>query len=516
MSPDPSGADGQRPGRRRETGVTGPQSREDGPSSRRLIVAANRGPVSFSTGVAGEPVVKRGMGGLVSALNELFRRRRGTWVAAAQSDEERRLAAEGRAVEVDLEGVPYSVRYVGLDPSDYHRYYNVIANPLLWFVQHYLWDPGLHPALTEEHHEAWESYLSVGEAFAEGVVAEIDGDGRDALVMLHDYHLYTVAPRIRERTPRALLHHFVHIPWPQSDYWRVLPAPMRTAVFEGLLGNDIVAFHTERYARNFLEGCADVLDVGVDRRRAMVDLGDRRVWVRWYPVSIRPETLRRSTRSEEVARESRELQARRPECLLLRVDRLDPSKNVVRGFQAFDLFLERHPEFHRRVTFLALLQPSRQDVRQYADYRDATLRVVERLNERHGDGDWTPVDLRLQDNFPATLAAYGDYDALLVNPVFDGMNLVAKEGCAVNRRDGVLILSENAGAFAELGAFALPVSPFDLNGQAEAIHAALTMPADERRFRAARLRDVVDHNDVERWIGAQLADVARWEERSDL
>jgi trehalose 6-phosphate synthase len=516
MSPDFIGAHGERSDTRRDAGAVRGPSQEGGRDRRRLVVAANRGPVTFGTDAAGEPTVRRGMGGLVSALNELFRRRRGTWVAAAQNDEERRLAGRSRAVEVDLDGVPYSVRYVGLDPADYQRYYSVIANPLLWFVQHYLWDPGVRPALTDEEHLAWESYLTVGRAFADEILVELDGDGGDALVMLHDYHLYTVAPRVRANAPRALLHHFVHIPWPQSDYWRVLPEAMRTAVFEGLLGNDIVAFHTERYARSFLDGCADVLDLPVDRRRATVQIGGREVWVRWYPVSIRPETLRRSARSDEVAREHRELQERRPELLLLRVDRLDPSKNVVRGFQAYDLFLERHPEYRGRVTFLALLQPSRQDVREYAEYRDRTLAVVERINARYGDEDWTPVDLRLQDDFRATLAAYGDYDALLVNAVFDGMNLVAKEGCVVNRRDGVLILSENAGAFAELGALAVPVSPFDLVGQAEAIHTALAMPAAERRFRAARLREIVEHNDVERWIGAQLADVARREDGAGL
>lgn len=481
---------------------------ERSPIDRRLIVAANRGPVSFHRDSSGEATVSRGLGGLVSALNELFRQHPGTWVAAAMSEEERRLAEQARAVDVDLAGVSYAVRYVGLDRESYDRYYNVVANPLLWFVQHYLWDLARHPDITAVEHAAWDGYVAVDRAFADTIADEIGGDGRDALVMLHDYHLYTVAPEVRSRAPNVLLHHFVHIPWPQSDYWRVLPRRMRTAVFEGLLGNDIVAFHTERYARSFLDGCSDVLGLPVDYRRGVVEAGEREVWVRWYPVSIQPETLRRAMSADEVAVRERSLLADRRELLVLRVDRLDPSKNIARGFRAFDIFLQRHPEFARRVTFLALLQPSREDVPEYVACREDVLRVAEEVNARHGRGDWWPIDVRLQDDFATTLAAYRQYDALLVNAIFDGMNLVAKEGCVVNQRDGVLILSENTGAYGELGAFALGVSPFDLEEQAEALFQALTMSAEERRTRAMGLNDVVQHNSVERWIEAQLADVA--------
>lgn len=499
--------------RRGREGRCGPGTlgRSDGadtrPSQRRLIVAANRGPVSFHRDSSGQTVVTRGLGGLVSALNELFRRRRGTWVAAAMSDEEVRLAGEGAAVEVDLDGVPYEVRYVRIDREVYRRYYGVIANPLLWFIQHHLWDLAWHPDITSDEYAAWESYLEVCRAFGDAVIDEIGGDGRDALVMLHDYHLYTAAPHIRRRAPRTFLHHFVHIPWPQSDSWRVLPGRIRAAVYEGLLGNDVVAFHTGRYARNFLDGCADVLGLPVDHRRGVVEVGDREVWVRSYPVSIDPESLRRATRSERVAVQEAALVGSRREFLLLRVDRLDLSKNVIRGFRAFDLFLRRHPEFARRVTFLALLQPSREDVAEYVAYREQALRVAEDVNTRHGRDDWWPIDVRVQDDFATTLAAYRQYDALLVNAVYDGMNLVAKEGCVVNQRDGVLILSENTGAYAELGAFALGVNPFDLEEQAEAIYRAFTMPADERRTLFLGLNDVVQHNTVERWISAQLADV---------
>ena len=477
-------------------------------AERRLIVAANRGPVSFHADPSGEPVVTRGMGGLVSVLGALFRRRRGTWVAAAQGEEEARLAEAGHAVEVTLEGVPYRVRYVTADRETYIRYYTIVANPMLWFVQHYLWDLAWHPDIRVGEMEAWRAgYLPMNQRFADAVVDEVGADGADALVMLHDYHLYTVAPAVRDRCPRSFITQFIHIPWPQSDYWRILPREIRAAVFGGLLANDIVAFHTAHYARNFLQGCSDVMDLPVDYEARTVKVGDRLVWVRAYPVSIDPATLRRAAGAARVKAEEKELLAHRREYLLVRVDRLDPSKNIVRGFHAFDRFLELHPEFKERVTFLALLQPSREDVEEYVLYRERVMRAVEHINTRHGTTSWMPIDLRIQDNFPATLAAYRNYDALLVNAIFDGMNLVAKEGAIVNRQGGVLILSENTGAYEELGVHALSVNPFDIEEQAGAIFTALTMPDDESWDRLRAIREVVEHNSVERWIGEQLKDI---------
>ncbi len=244
-------------------------------AGRRLVVAANRGPVSFHSDPSGEPVVTRGPGGLVSVLTQMLRAYPGTWVAAAQGEEEERLAAAGRSVDVTLEGVVYRVRYVAPDHETYHRYYNIVANPMLWFIQHYLWDLGRHPDISINEITAWRTgYVPVNRMFAEAIVDELgrggDADGTAApaqLVFLHDYQLYLVAPDVRAAAPQAFLQQFVHIPWPQSDYWRVLPEELRTAIFRGLLGNDIVAFHTGHCVANFLTGCADLLDASGRPRR---------------------------------------------------------------------------------------------------------------------------------------------------------------------------------------------------------------------------------------------------------
>jgi trehalose 6-phosphate synthase len=448
---------------------------------------------------------------LVTVLTEVLRKHKGTWVAAALGDEETKLAAQGRSLEVKLDEVPYRVRYVEISPDAYDKYYNIVANPMLWFIQHYLWDLGRHPDIGRNELDAWDQgYLPVNELFAAAVIDELRG-GAPALVMLHDYHLYCVAPRVRAALPHAFIQQFVHIPWPQSDAWLVLPKRLRDQVFEGLLGNDIVAFHTRHSVRNFLHGCSDLLDLPVDMERCVVSPGSNEVWVRAYPVSIDSKAIRTAATAERVAAEERQLLERRREHLLLRVDRLDPSKNVIRGFLAFDHFLDQHPEFKERITFLALLQPSREDVEEYVTYREHVVRAVEQINTKHGNTDWMPIDLRVQDNFPQTLAAYRHYDALLVNAIFDGMNLVAKEGSVVNTRDGVLILSENTGASEELGSFAVTVNPFDIEAQAVAIHEALTMSAEHRRDRAANLRNVVSTNSVEKWVNAQMADIAdKW------
>ena len=262
------------------------------------------------------------------------------------------------------------------------------------------------------------------------------------------------------------------------------PGTGATQIFNGLLSNDIIGFHTSSYVHNFLDCCRELVGCEVDYRNEVVHYGDREIWIRAYPLGIDAERLRRVAATEEVADYERELLARRREHLIIRVDRADLSKNVLRGFTSFDQFLTDHPEFHERVTFIAHLQPSRQDVAEYQEYLERIEALVAVVNHRHGTTDWMPIDLRIYENFHEAVARYKHFDLLMVNSLFDGMNLVAKEAPAVNTRDGVLMLSENTGAHEELGECALSVNPFDIEEQAEAIHRALTMDADRARASA--------------------------------
>src|SRR5882757_5779447 len=424
----------------------------------------------------GQRIVHRGGGGLVTALSGLVSHRDALWIASAMTDEDVVVSEEeGGPVSLDIDGIDYRVAMVESDPQAYERFYNVIANPILWFIQHYLWDLSNAPDIRQEELDAWDyGYQAVNRDIAEAVLKQIEGQ-EDPLVMLHDYHLYTAPRMIRERRPDAFLHHFVHIPWSQPDSWRVLPTRIREAIFDGLLANDIIGFHTVAYCINFLRCCDELMEAEVDYANGEVRHAGGRTLARAYPLGIDAERLQRAAESPEVAEAEREVLERRRKYLIIRVDRADLSKNVLRGFTAFDTFLTQHPEFREEVTFIAHLQPSRQDVPEYAEYLEKVEAIVAVVNHRHGTTDWMPIDLKLRENLEEAIASYKHYDLLIVNAMWDGMNLVAKEGPLVNEHCGVSLLSENTGAHEELGEFSLSVNPFDVQEQADAIHRALTM-----------------------------------------
>jgi len=470
------------------------------------VLVSNRGPVTFQAG--GE--VQRGSGGLVTALTGLASYRETVWIASAMNEHDAAVSREhgGRAFPVHSPGGgEYEVRLVVSDPDAYDRFYNVFANPMLWFIQHYLWDLSNAPDIRREEIEAFEfGYNVVNEDLARAVVEELDG-AEEPVVMVHDYHLYTLPDLVRRARPDVFLHHFVHIPWTQPDAWRVLPSRIREEIFTGLLANDIIGFHTRSYRHNFLQCCHDLMDLEVDFDGGVVRFGEREIWVRAYPLPIDHAATRQIAQRTRVSEFEEELLHRRRDFLILRVDRADLSKNVLRGFSSFDLFLEQHPEFTERVTFIAQLMPSRTDVPEYAEYLERIEALVAVVNHRHGTPDWMPIQLKLRDDLEEAMAAYKHYDVLLVNAMFDGMNLVAKEGPLVNEREGVSILSENTGAHEELGEFALSVNPFDIQELANSIYAALTMEPAERRRRAQGLVEIVTSRDPGDWIDEQLADI---------
>jgi trehalose 6-phosphate synthase len=380
---------------------------------------------------------------------------------------------------------------------------------MLWFIQHYLWDQSNAPDIRQHEVDAFElGYNVVNQDLARAVLEEIEGR-EEPVVMVHDYQLYTLPAMVRDERPDVFLHHFVHIPWTQPDAWRVLPAGIREAIYRGLLANDIVGFHTRSYRRNFLQCCRDLMDLDVDLERGVVHFEGRDVWVRAYPLPIDWRATQAVAGRDRVREFEDRLLERRREFSILRVDRADLSKNVLRGFTGFDIFLEQHPEFHERITFTAQLMPSRTDVPEYAEYLERIEALVAVVNHRHGTPDWMPISLKLRDDLDEAVASYKHYDVMMVNAMFDGMNLVAKEGPLVNERDGVSILSENTGAHEELGACALSVNPFDVQELADSIYAALTMSRDERARRAAQLKEIVTSRDPGDWIDEQVEDIRR-------
>ena len=459
-------------------------------SRRKLIVVSNRGPISYAR-EDGERVAKRGAGGLVTALAPLVSHHDVTWIASAISHEDRAVAEEGPVEERASDGSRYRLRLIAHRPSAYDLYYHVIANPVLWFVQHGLWDLKHNPG-----HDlgcAWEEgYMLVNRAFADAVVEELEREP-DTAVLFHDYHLYVAPALVRRRRPDAALAHFTHIPWVGPDAWSVLPEPIVRAIHEGLLASDVVGFQTERWRHAFLASCR-ALGLALDERRVTA-----------HPISIDPDEFVALAGSEAVLARERELEVTRPERMILRVDRTDPSKNVPRGLEAFRILLERRPDLRGRVGMLALLDSSRQDIPEYIEERGRIEEAAATV-EASFPGALT---VRIADDFPASVAAYKQFDVLLVNAVMDGLNLVSKEAPVVNDRTGVVALSVNAGAFEEIGDWVVPVEPLDVGATADALENALALTEAERRARLEAIRSHVRAHDLEEWIAEQLTDLDR-------
>jgi trehalose 6-phosphate synthase len=475
------------------------------------IVAANRPPVDVAHDAPDRTRFVRGAGGLVTGLSGLALATGAVWVASVRDglDGELELDDGGEPMMVETtDGSRFQVSWVNPPRLAYDLFYNTIANPLLWFVQHYLWNLAEAPVLDDSTHLAWnEGYRRVNQLFAQQVVREARRGRKRPLVLSHDYHLYLVPRMVRRELPDAVLQHFVHIPWPTPQYWKVLPSYMRDEIMDGLLAADIVGLQTHADVRNFLLTCEENMGLPVDFRQQTAFYRGRTIWVRRYPISIDVREFERTAASPAVERAEREILRWRPEQLIYRVDRMDLSKNIIRGFFGYERLLQAHPEWQGRVVFWALLQKTRQDVPEYREYARQVMQVARVINQRLGSDNWQPIRLELRDDMSRAVAGYKQFDVLLVNPIYDGMNLVAKEGITVNRRGGALVLSENAGTHEELGQWAITINPFDVDATAQALHRALLMDPVERHARAEKMRAVVQQNDVARWISAQLQDI---------
>ncbi|MBI4260380.1 MAG: trehalose-6-phosphate synthase [Actinobacteria bacterium] len=477
---------------------------------RPILVASNRGPVSFHLDERGQVTGTRGAGGLVTALTGVLQRAGGLWIAAAMSDGDRLQASRGPGgrIEARIEGSTYRLRYLDIAPDRFDRYYNVISNRILWFCHHYLWDAPRSPRFSEATAAAWEDYVAVNDAFARALAREGTGGPGAPAHLVQDYHLALVPRLLRERRRTALIAHFTHTPWADPGYFRILPRAMRTEILRGMLGADVLGFHDDRWAERFLLSCRELPEARIDLEAGTVETGGRSVHVGVYPIAIDADALLARASRPDVRAIRRELQRERGDGrLVVRVDRMELSKNVLRGFLAFEAYVRRSVRRRGRVRFLALLNPSRREIPEYRAYTRECIRVADRINEEMGEDGWTPIEMVIGDDFPRAVAAYSEYDALVVNPVIDGMNLVAMEGPVLNRRNGVLILSEGAGAHSILGDHAISVNPFDVAETADALERALSMPEAERRSRASALRRTIRSRTPEAWIRAQLADL---------
>ncbi|HVM19327.1 MAG TPA: trehalose-6-phosphate synthase [Egibacteraceae bacterium] len=458
-----------------------------------MVVASNRGPVSWRRGDDGTLVASRGFGGLVTALGGALQHEPGTWVSVALSEDDRAVAAaHDGSFDVEAEGSTYQLRLVDVGER-YPAYYNEVANRLLWFTVHQLWGEPYEPSGVGWA-QAWDDYLSVNRTVAEHVVAAGGGE-----VYLQDYHLTTAAPHVRRERPDVPILQYLHTPWCHPEYLRHLPDEVARAVVEGLLAADVVAFSSPAWCEAFRRCAAAAVGAGIDGEDVVAD--GRRVRVASFVLGVDAEDLAASASSQAARAAARDLEQ---ECgdraMILRVDRTDLSKNILRGLLAYELLLDRHPEHRGRVWHYAHLNPSRQSVPEYGAYLDRCRSAGDRIRERFGEDCLT---MFVGDDYPRAVAAQQRSDVLVANPVMDGTNLVAKEGPTLNERDGVLVLSPTAGAADVMADGALMVNPYDVEAQAAALHQALTMDAGERAERAVALRKAALVGAPSEWFAEQ-------------
>ncbi|GLW67579.1 trehalose-6-phosphate synthase [Actinomadura rubrobrunea] len=474
-----------------------------------VLVASNRGPVSFSFSGDGALIPRRGGGGLVSALAAMtgdVRNPDVLWVCAALGDADRSAARRAPGGRLGLDGHDTggaAVRMLDIPAATFHRAYNAVANATLWFVHHLMYDTPRAPHFDARTRRDWQSYEAYNAAFADALARDA---APGAKVAIQDYHL-SLAPRmLRDRRPDLRIVHFSHTPWAPPEYFRLLPDDIGAAVLDGILGADHAGFLAERWAAAFLDCCEPLPGARVDRAARTVTRAGHVTRVGVHPLGVDGDALRARAAEPDVAERRRALRERVGDRrLILRVDRTEPSKNIVRGLAAYRELLARHPEWHGRVVHLAFAYPSRHDLHEYREYTAQVRRLAGQIADEYGTAAWEPLILEVEDDHPRSLAAYGLADVLVVNPIRDGMNLVAKEGPVLSERGCALVLSREAGAAAELADDALTVNPYDVSQTAEALHRALLMPPDRRAERCARLAAAATALPPRRWFAEQLA-----------
>lgn len=472
-----------------------------------VVIASNRGPFSFKVKKDGTFQVTRGSGGLVTALGALAERQQVLWVAAALNKGDHTWSKKNNDQAQEVDGI--RLKLIRPEKKRYDQYYKVIANPLLWFIHHELWEIPRKPSITRNTWKSWQGYIEINKQFAEAIAESIRGETRPVIVFPQDYHLYLVPRFLREIVgDQVQIQHFIHIPWPGPDTWRILPPDMRNTILKSLLNANRIGFQTEKDAFNFVQTCRFYLNDAHSRgSRDSIYYQGRKIEARAYPISIDVEKVESIADEQQTQLlKSQLIHFIGDQKLILRVDRIEPSKNILRGLEAFRTLLEEHPEHHGKVQMLGLLVPSRMEVDEYQDYLKDIMAEAGMINAQFSSELWEPVRIVVGNNYHRAIAAMQLYDVLLVNPIADGMNLVAKEGALVNQRNGALLLSENAGAFFEMGEHAFTISPFDIYGTAQVMHQILTTPQEERGVAAEALKNIVRANDVKQWFEIQLND----------
>jgi trehalose 6-phosphate synthase len=474
-----------------------------------VLIASNRGPVSFSEGDDGALSAKRGGGGMVSGLSAVADESDMLWVCAALSDGDRvaaRAAPDG-ILDRDLTGPGATVRMLDIPPAVFQRAYNAVANSTLWFVHHMLYDTPSRPSFGPSFAREWGAFRRYNEMFATALAdaARASASGLPARAVVQDYHLCLAPRMLADLAPGIPIAHFSHTPWAPPDYYRLLPDDVGREVLRGILGADHAGFLCQRWADAFVDCCESFLGAAVDSGRAQVSYDGHVTSIGVHPLGVDAGQLRgRAAERDVLGRMAALAESTDGRQLIVRVDRTELSKNIVRGLEAYRELLRTRPQWHGKVVHCAFAYPSRHDLPEYREYTAAVQRMARQIEDEFAEPGWDPLLLEVDDDYPRSLAACRLADVMLVNPIRDGMNLVAKEGPILSDRGCALVLSTEAGAAAELGDNALLVNPFDISQTAQALHEALAMGADERKRRGTALAAAAAAMPPSRWFADQL------------
>ncbi len=475
-----------------------------------IIVASNRGPVLFKRDADGNIELIRGKGGIVGSMIPFLEKSHGTWFSSAIGEYDQYMNDKyDSKVPIPLEDPGYYVRLIKTEDDIFNRFNGKFANPLLWFIHHSMWNPPYSPCADDELHQAWDSYQHVNAKFAEAIGDAVSTSEKIPIVMLQDYHIYLTPKIIREQHPDVLMSQFVHIPFPPPEIFQQLPNHMQTEILDSVLTNDVLGFHIPRYTNNFFQTIKQILpEASVDDITGDILYKGHVCHVRTYPISVDVKTLQAHAQSPDVIVKNAEVDEIIGDCkLIYRTDRADLSKNIIRGFQAYDMFLDKYPQWKEKVKFVATLMPTRQDIKIYREYTDNIKDIVKEINEKHATPDWEPIKYICRGDYDLVIALLKRYDVLMVNPILDGMNIVAKEGSVVNENNGVLILSTGAGCYEELKEGAICINPFDLRQTAESIDTALLMDNETKSTLLKEAKAAVGRNDLNKWVSDQLKDI---------
>ena len=490
----------------------GADSRHDGG---RLLVASNRGPLSFILAADGSLSARRGGGGLVSGLmpglSSLAGQAEVLWICAALSDADRAAARsdpDGTRFGIEATGPSggrTAVRALDIPADTFQGAYNAVANATLWFVHHLLFETPVEPRFGPAFRRDWQSYVAYNEAFARALMAGATAAPATARVLVQDYHLSLVPRMLRDMVPGIRIAHFSHTPWAPVDYYRILPDDIGRAVLDGILGADHAGFLCQRWADAFLDCCEALLGAQVDRAAQRVIHRGHVTGVGVHPLGVDAPALRERARAADVGAHVTALTtAAAGRRLIVRIDRAELSKNILRGLAAYRELLITRPEWRGKVIHVAFAYPSRSAVPGYREYTEEMLRMAAGITAEFGTADWDPLILEVKDDYARSLAAARVADVLVVNPIRDGMNLVAEEGPVLSDHGCALVLSREAGAAALLGSDALLVNPYDVSATANAMHQALLMPDGERLRRCNALAAAAAAKSPGQWLIAQL------------